>query len=417
MSVTRRCVLRRSGSSLAGHVVLLPDGMSLPQLADKAASVLGVNAARASFFLPSGGEIDDPDLIRDDDVVLVTEGEPVVLGLSVGGSATGKRRLVHTAVPTPAATPLWPPVPSDWVRLCVGGKEFLITRDSLERVSGNRLARMAAALPPGQQTLFVDRDPGCIGVLLHYLRSGELSLSDDTDFVRLHRDAVYYEFHDLAAALAENIDLDADPSTTSTPITRDEVVRLLISASTSGATRCQGMNFQGADLSCLDLRRANFKLANLAGCNLQDCNLDHCSFEQADLTGANLANTHVKGCNFNRATLTAACFVDADGEDPCLQAFASFEGANLKGADLSRSRFSGASFRVATLKGAVLVDCDVRSANLAGADLREVDFSRSNLTSTVLRGANTVGAKFQKNPMGPHMAPSPDNYIVIPKPH
>lgn len=49
---------------------------------------------------------------------------------------------------------------------------------------------------------------------------------------------------------------------------------------------CQGLNFNGADLSRLDLRYINFKMANLRGANLTHTNLSGANLERADLSMA-----------------------------------------------------------------------------------------------------------------------------------
>lgn len=49
---------------------------------------------------------------------------------------------------------------------------------------------------------------------------------------------------------------------------------------------CQGLNFNGADLSRLDLRYINFKMANLRGANLSHANLSGANLERADLSMA-----------------------------------------------------------------------------------------------------------------------------------
>ncbi len=51
---------------------------------------------------------------------------------------------------------------------------------------------------------------------------------------------------------------------------------------------CQGLNFNGADLSRLDLRYINFKMANLRGANLTHANLSGANLERADLSMASL---------------------------------------------------------------------------------------------------------------------------------
>lgn len=49
---------------------------------------------------------------------------------------------------------------------------------------------------------------------------------------------------------------------------------------------CQGLNFNGADLSRLDLHYINFKMASLKGANLLHTNLSGANLERADLSMA-----------------------------------------------------------------------------------------------------------------------------------
>lgn len=61
---------------------------------------------------------------------------------------------------------------------------------------------------------------------------------------------------------------------------------------------CQGLNFNGADLSRLDLRYINFKMANLRGTNLTHSNLSGANLERADLSMASLDVSVMTGLLF-----------------------------------------------------------------------------------------------------------------------
>ena len=79
------------------------------------------------------------------------------------------------------------------------------------------------------------------------------------------------------------------------PIRRKELARLLLQTSAKEELRCQGLNFEGSDLSKvgwggevgvlgstdplpsqLNLSHVNFRMANLRNCNLTHCNLQFC---------------------------------------------------------------------------------------------------------------------------------------------
>lgn len=71
-SVTRRITLLRNGGDNQGRVVAAPADM--PSCLALASSVLGIQATR--LFTDKGGEITDFSLVRDDDVIYVSKGEP-----------------------------------------------------------------------------------------------------------------------------------------------------------------------------------------------------------------------------------------------------------------------------------------------------------------------------------------------------
>jgi uncharacterized protein YjbI with pentapeptide repeats len=82
-------------------------------------------------------------------------------------------------------------------------------------------------------------------------------------------------------------------------------------------------NFEGADLSGLDLSMNNFDgamfwHANLSGCDLSNCNLSGAEFLGANLRAANLRGANLKGAWFERTDLTLAdlrdCKIDANCE-------------------------------------------------------------------------------------------------------
>ena len=126
----------------------------------------------------------------------------------------------------------------------------------------------------------------------------------------------------------------------STPLTRDEVLRIVREARKRG---------DRPDLSGADLRGADLYGADLYGANLSGANLSG-----ADLRGANLSWANLSGANLRWANLRWANLRWAD-----------LRWANLSGADLSGANLSGADLRWADLSGANLSGA---SGGLLGID-------------------------------------------------
>ena len=80
------------------------------------------------------------------------------------------------------------------------------------------------------------------------------------------------------------------------PLTRRDVVDVLLGTATSSGSRdkgdqelrFQGVNLEGADLRRLDLRHVNFKYANLRAADLSGANLSWSLLERADLSHCRL---------------------------------------------------------------------------------------------------------------------------------
>ncbi|MGL4500957.1 MAG: pentapeptide repeat-containing protein [Planktothrix sp.] len=122
-------------------------------------------------------------------------------------------------------------------------------------------------------------------------------------------------------------------------------------------------NFQGVNLSGLDLTGVNLSYANLIGANFQNANLTQANLKQAKLVVANLSQTEMTGANLQRVKLVSA----------------NLQQTQLNACDLRRADLSYADLSQAQLIGANLKDANLSGANLAGADL-----SRANLQGTVL---------------------------------
>lgn len=116
----------------------------------------------------------------------------------------------------------------------------------------------------------------------------------------------------------------------------------------------QGLNFNGADLSRLDLRYINFKMANLRGVNLSHANLSGANLERADLSMACLDVSAV----FIPGQLLAW---SKDLYLPVLRLCPPMQAANLQGVKMLCTNAEGAS-----LKGCNFEDPAGIKANLEG---------------------------------------------------
>lgn len=134
----------------------------------------------------------------------------------------------------------------------------------------------------------------------------------------------------------------------------------LTSADLSGSS-LDGADVAGANLEGVLLRDATLTNANLAGANLDSANLTNARLEEATLIGANLGETN----------LLNARLVSAD-----------LDRASLRGASLVGTRLNGASLVGASLVGARLDHASLASANLDGADL-----DRASVAGTNFKGA------------------------------
>jgi len=290
-----------------------------------------------------------------------------------------------------------------WIRLNVGGKQFLTTLSTLTaKEPDSMLARMFAhdngssvwqSAVDDQGAYLIDRSPTYFEPILNYLRSGELVIDKGVNPLGVLVEAKFYGIMSLVDRLETKIKED-EPASESTPLTRTCLIKKLMSTPPEWELRCQGVNLEGTNLSKLDLRHVNFKYAVLRKANLTSANLSYCNFERADLSMARLDGANLLGVKMLCANLEKASMHGCNFEDPA-GTRANMEGANMKHVDLDGSHMAGVNLRVATLKNANLQNCDLRGAVLAGADLENCDLSGCDLQEANLRGANLKGAAFE----------------------
>uniref|UniRef100_T1JJI6 KHA domain-containing protein n=1 Tax=Strigamia maritima TaxID=126957 RepID=T1JJI6_STRMM len=383
----RRVILFRNGTEIDGKVFLVTH--SLEELLTGATNKFGVNIKR--IFTAQGGEIDDIRLIKDDDILYASEGEPFI-------KLQKSQRFQDINSLTPLAAH------HGWISLNIGGRKFVTTRSTLTtKDPGSMLARMFADVNDSNQlwlnitdkhgAYLIDRNPTYFEPILNYLRHGRLILNNNINPEGVLEEAKFFGIDSLISLLEEIVQ-EKNSTPDCLPLSRRDVINALVSTSHSSELRFQGVNLTGADLSRLDLRNINFKYANLQKTKLVGANLAFCCLERADLSHANLEGANLMGVKMLCANLELSNMLSCNFEDPA-GSRANMEGVNLKGANLEGSQMAAVNLRVATLKNANLQNCDLRGAVLAGADLENCDLSGSDLHEANLRGANLKDAAFE----------------------
>ncbi|CAL1291967.1 unnamed protein product [Larinioides sclopetarius] len=435
----KRVIIFKNGYSVDGKTVELPD--SLEKLLATASTKLNVEAKL--LFTAQGGEIDDINLIRDDELLYISSGEPYIdqrqisLPRTLGRRGAPLRQELEIAT-VPGTTFTNP----DWLLLNVGGKHFATTRSTLTTKEPNSMlacmiaSEDSALLCPSSidnhGAFLIDRSPVYFEPILNYLRHGQLILDKNTSVRGVLEEARFFGIESLVKILENKVE-DEQESSDCAPLTRRDVINTLIATSWSAELRFQGVNLAHADLSRLDLRYINFKYANLHRAKLSGANLSYCCLERTDLSHSNLEGAILLGVKMLRANLEGANLRSCNMEDPAgnranmegklwilflltlslLKTFLLFLmksnnfyslGVTLKGANLEGSRMAGVNLRVATLKNANLQNCDLRGAVLAGADLENCDLSGSDLHEANLRGANLKDTAFEYMLTPLHMA-------------
>lgn len=353
----------------------------------QASSKLNIRAV--AMFTQPDQQVRNVSDLRDDEAVCVSSREPLLTDDQV-----------YSKCESSAITP---PSLESWIRLNVGGRTFLTTRCTLTtKEPDSMLARMFAYgdgqslwknAVDDQGSYLIDRSPTYFEPILNFLRCGELVIDKGVNPRGVLIEAQFYGISSLVEILKAKIK-EEEPELESTPFTRTCLIKKLMSTPPEWELRCQGVNFEGTNLSKLDLRHVNFKYAILRSANLSHANLSHCNFERADLSMAKLDGANLLGVKMLCANLEKASMHGCNFEDPA-GTRANMEGANMKKVDLEGSHMAGVNLRVATLKNANLQNCDLRGAVLAGADLENCDLSGCDLQEANLRGANLKGAAFE----------------------
>ncbi|XP_059173264.1 BTB/POZ domain-containing protein KCTD9-like [Physella acuta] len=404
----RRVTVFKNGTSDDGKVLEVADTIEgfLEDISAK------LNISASSLYNQFGGSIDDLLIIRDDDILYASEGEPFIHILSPCIHNPKKARcLVGLPCASVGTNTDMESGGSDWINLNVGGKLFTTTRGTLTRFDGeSMLARMFSkdkeiewnSRMDVTGAYLIDRSPLYFEPILNYLRHGRLILDKFVNPEGVLEEAKFFGLTSLIETLEDLIEKEQLPDD-NTPLTRRDLILRLLSTPTTQELRCQGMNFAGANLSKLDLRYINFKYAILKNANLSGANLSFCNFERADLCHATIDSANLLGVKMLCANLEGTSMKGCYFEDPA-GSRANMEGALMKNVDLEGSHMAGVNLRVATLKNANLQNCDLRGAVLAGADLENCDLTGCDLQEANLRGANLKGATFELMLHPLHMA-------------
>jgi BTB/POZ domain-containing protein KCTD9 len=190
---------------------------------------------------------------------------------------------------------------TNWIRLNVGGRVFLTTRTTLVSRDPDCMFASMFNQESGWNchtdetgAILIDRSPEYFEPLLNYLRHGQLILDTNVNPRGVLEEAQFYGLKSVIDDLNELIqkDFSASEGDGLRPITRRYFVEKLMLTPVSSKyspehfeLRCQGLNFEGCDLSKLDLRYVNFKFANLRNVDFTNANLSYCNFERAVLQG------------------------------------------------------------------------------------------------------------------------------------
>lgn len=391
----KRVIIYLNGTTSNGKTLLLNNCDTLDQLLTSAGNKLNNSFNRV--FCKQGGEIDDINYIRDDDILYFSYEDDFL-------APSNPKHKSNDVIPPQQIITNQKCLRSDWITLNVGGKYFTTSKSSLTAKEPNSmLARMFAENDCGyfftpsnvdsEGAYLIDRSPAYFEPILNYLRNGQLIYDKCVNPEGILEEARFFGIESIVPILEGIIEKDKR-CLDSIPMTKRDVINALIMTPYSSELRFQGVNLSGADLSKLDLRSINFKYANLQGCNLTGANLSWCCLERSDLSLSILDGAQLLGVKSLCANLEGASLKNCNFEDPS-GSKANMEGVNLKSANLEGSHMAGVNLRVATLKHANLQNCNLRAAVLAGADLENCDLSGSDLHEANLRGANLKDATFE----------------------
>jgi len=218
-----------NGSSVNGK--LIPVGDSLDMILEQIRSSFGCPDFKY-IFTAKGGQVESVDLIRDDEVLFASKGEPFIPRGQVAGNIAvpvhTHRQTFHnnfSAVHKSVESCM------EWVKLNVGGQLFYTSRTTLlNREPESMLARMFdpdSNIRPScvDQTgaFLIDRDPKYFTPILNFLRTGNLILDPDVNPNGVLEEANFFGIQTCVPMLEEMLTTRED-----IPLTRRESSMLLL---------------------------------------------------------------------------------------------------------------------------------------------------------------------------------------------
>lgn len=348
---------------------------------------------KIKLFTNKGGEIEDVELIRDDEILYACyqhSNQKYLAGRS------GLTLSQVASIPKLISKMSWDRLTNEWIKLNIGGKIFTTTRSTVvakepesmlakmfecDYYANNSGAETAAimannatdcdentniidansesirpnndnnnnkdysnsqhrtcivpSLLDDQGAYMIDRSPEYFEPLIGYLRHGNLIIDKHLNPMGILEEAKFYGFYSLipqleAIVLQESLLQNTiERSIGLAPLTRKDVVKAIIQTSADTKLRFQGVNMAGADLSKLDLSNINFKYAIFRGANLQGATLNNCCLERADMSKCNLEGALLINCHMVYCNLEGSVLRGSNMDSPTFGKITNLEGANL----------------------------------------------------------------------------------------
>lgn len=171
--VKKRITIFKNGYANGGKLINLP--LSMDCLLQEASEKLCIEVKRV--FTQHGGEVDEIELIRDDDILFLSSGE--------------------NFISKPSTTC------DGWITLNIGGKHFTTSKSNItEKEPSSMLARMFAdendhywmkpSLRDSSGAYLIDRSPLYFEPILNYLRNGQIIIDKNVNPRGVLEEAEFY---------------------------------------------------------------------------------------------------------------------------------------------------------------------------------------------------------------------------------
>ena len=172
----------------------------------------------------------------------------------------------------------------------------------------------------------------------------------------------------------------------------------------------RGSNFEGAVLKNAELKKARLEPVNLKGVEIKEAKLsvenniikyavletvqyenNRKSISGSKLTSDEIKNKKLAKANFKQIVLEKVSFDSIELIDN--KSTEGMENTNLVGADLEGAHLNGADFTEANMEGCSLKDARLKKAKFVNADLRESNLEGAYISGANLRDANLENSK------------------------